>query len=155
MLLNPISRRTWFGHDRFLRRDETFEDVRALHDVTFHIERGEVFGLVGAADGAGKTTLLRILPGLLRPDAGRCGLPAAAPGSVPRLCGTAVQPLPDTDGKNMELMGQLYGLSAGKAAERARILLDFVGLTAAADRQAGGFSGGMKQKTGAGRGLDA
>lgn len=124
-----------------------FEDVRALHDVTFHIERGEVFGLVGA-DGAGKTTLLRILLGLLRPDAGEVRVAGGAPGSVP--VGYVAQQFslyPTlTARENMELMGQLYGLSAGKAAERARLLLDFVGLTAAADRQAGGFSGGMKQK---------
>lgn len=124
-----------------------FAGVCALHEVTFRIERGEIFGLVGA-DGAGKTTLLRILLGLLQPDAGEVRVADGAPGSVP--VGYVAQQFslyPTlTARENMELMGQLYGLSPHQARERAATLLDFVGLTAAADRQAGGFSGGMKQK---------
>ena len=46
-----------------------FGDTRALDDVSFEIERGELFGFIGP-DGGGKTTLFRILVTLLRPDAG-------------------------------------------------------------------------------------
>lgn len=44
--------------------------VEALHDVSFSVHKGEVFGLIGP-DGAGKTTLFRILATLLLPAAGR------------------------------------------------------------------------------------
>ena len=43
--------------------------VQALQDVTFSVEKGEVFGLIGP-DGAGKSTLFRLLTTLLIPDAG-------------------------------------------------------------------------------------
>ena len=56
----------------------------ACREVTFSVERGEVFGLLGP-NGAGKTTTLRMLAGLLAPDAGRarvagCEIPAGRAG---------------------------------------------------------------------------
>ena len=47
--------------------------VEALHDVSFSVDKGEVFGLIGP-DGAGKTTLFRILATLLLPEAGRASV---------------------------------------------------------------------------------
>ena len=44
--------------------------VSALNEVSFSVEKGEIFGLIGP-DGAGKTTLFRILTTLLSPDAGK------------------------------------------------------------------------------------
>jgi ABC-type multidrug transport system ATPase subunit len=49
---------------------KTFKDVQALQNITFDVEKGELFGLIGS-DGAGKTTLFRILTTLLTPDSGR------------------------------------------------------------------------------------
>jgi ABC-2 type transport system ATP-binding protein len=49
---------------------KTYGDVTAAADVTFEVERGEVFGMVGP-NGAGKTTILECVTGLRRPDAGR------------------------------------------------------------------------------------
>lgn len=48
-----------------------YGSVRAVEDVTFHIERGEVFGYLGP-NGSGKTTTIRCLMGFLRPTAGVC-----------------------------------------------------------------------------------
>ncbi|NBC03563.1 MAG: ATP-binding cassette domain-containing protein [Bacteroidetes bacterium] len=48
---------------------KSFEDVKALQSITFEVEKGELFGLIGP-DGAGKTTLFRILTTLLVPDSG-------------------------------------------------------------------------------------
>ena len=48
-----------------------YGSVKAVEDVTFHIERGEVFGYLGP-NGSGKTTTLRCLMGFLRPTGGVC-----------------------------------------------------------------------------------
>ncbi|MDZ7719335.1 MAG: ABC transporter ATP-binding protein [Balneolaceae bacterium] len=48
---------------------KSYEDVQALREISFEVERGELFGLIGP-DGAGKTSLFRILTTLLVPDAG-------------------------------------------------------------------------------------
>ena len=48
---------------------KSYGNVMALSDVSFSVDKGELFGLIGP-DGAGKTTLFRILCTLLLPDAG-------------------------------------------------------------------------------------
>lgn len=47
-----------------------FGETRALHDISFAVEEGEIFGFIGP-DGAGKTTLFRIITTLILPDEGR------------------------------------------------------------------------------------
>jgi len=51
--------------------DLSFEEIRALQQISFEVQDGELFGLIGP-DGAGKTSLFRIMASLLVPDAGRC-----------------------------------------------------------------------------------
>ena len=51
--------------------DKSFETVKALKQVNFEVNEGELFGLIGP-DGAGKSTLFRIMASLLVPDSGRC-----------------------------------------------------------------------------------
>ena len=46
-----------------------FGDTTAVDDLSFGVERGEIFGIVGP-DGAGKSTLLRMIAGILPPDSG-------------------------------------------------------------------------------------
>ena len=46
-----------------------FNDVQALNEISLHINKGAVFGLVGT-NGAGKSTFLRLLAGIYRPDTG-------------------------------------------------------------------------------------
>ncbi len=50
---------------------KSFQEVRALEEVSFEVQDGELFGLIGP-DGAGKSTLFRIMASLLVPDAGTC-----------------------------------------------------------------------------------
>ena len=53
--------------------NKTFGTVNALDNISFAVEKGELFGLIGP-DGAGKTTLFRILTSLLVPDSGNVSL---------------------------------------------------------------------------------
>jgi len=46
-----------------------FDATAAVDELTFTVDRGEIFGLVGP-DGAGKTTTMRMLAGVMRPDGG-------------------------------------------------------------------------------------
>ena len=49
---------------------KSFRDIVALQGVSFAVQRGEVFGLLGA-NGAGKTTLIRLIVATIKPDAGQ------------------------------------------------------------------------------------
>lgn len=60
-----------------------FGDHRALHELTFDVERGETFGLLGA-NGAGKTTFLRLLTGYLVPSSGSIRVDGVSPSFTPR-----------------------------------------------------------------------
>src|SRR5205807_210575 len=53
----------------FLRRAKRFEEFHALEDVSFEVEEGTTFGLIGA-NGSGKSTILKLMAGILRPSAG-------------------------------------------------------------------------------------
>lgn len=55
------------------RLSKGYGEVRALQEVSFSVQKGELFGLIGP-DGAGKTTLLRILVSLLKPDSGQASV---------------------------------------------------------------------------------
>ena len=51
----------------FLRRAKRFEEFHALEDVSFEVEEGTTFGLIGA-NGSGKSTILKLMAGILRPS---------------------------------------------------------------------------------------
>jgi ABC-2 type transport system ATP-binding protein len=127
-------------------------DVIALDGLTIELEPG-IIGLVGA-NGAGKSTLLRILLGLLEPTSGH----ASVLGEDVRTSGTSLRRFlgympesdclpPDTTATDfVGQMGQLSGLPASAARERAAEVLRHVGLFEERYRPIGGYSTGMKQR---------
>lgn len=123
----------------------TFGSTRALDDVSFTLNAGEVTALVGG-DGAGKTTALRAVLGRVRLDSG------AAHAPEPRNIGYQ----PATGGvwghlsvdENLEFVGAAYGMPGTRVAERARAVLEAAGLTEARSRLGARLSGGMRQKLG-------
>ena len=48
---------------------KSFDEIKAVHNISLNIQRGEMFGIVGP-DGAGKTTTIRMLCGILAPTSG-------------------------------------------------------------------------------------
>ncbi|TMR06731.1 ATP-binding cassette domain-containing protein [Actinomadura soli] len=130
-----------------------FGDVRAVDGVGLDVPRGSVLGLLGP-NGAGKTTIVRMLTTLLRPDAGRAEVAGfdvlKDPDGVRRSIGLSGQfaAVDDylTGRENLQMVGQLYQLSARDAKARAKELLERFDLAKAADRTAKTYSGGMRRR---------
>jgi ABC-2 type transport system ATP-binding protein len=126
--------------------------VTALDGLTVEVPRGLV-GLVGA-NGAGKTTLFRLLLGLARPTEGTvevCGHPVGADpiGARSRLGYMPEHdclPLDQSAADVVATLGEMSGLPARAARQRASEVLDLVGLDEARFRPVGGFSTGMRQR---------
>jgi ABC-2 type transport system ATP-binding protein len=112
-----------------------------------------VLGLLGH-NGAGKTTAVRILTTLLRPSEGRALVaghdvvrePAAARASLSLAGQDASLDERLTGRENLRLLGRLQKLGRPRAYARADELLERFGLSAAADRQVGTYSGGMRRR---------
>jgi ABC-2 type transport system ATP-binding protein len=127
--------------------------IRAVDGIDLEVAPGEIYGFLGP-NGAGKSTTVLMLVTLLPPTSGRAsvaGLDVATQGAqVRRTIGAALQEaaLDDflTGTEHMDLQGGLHGLSRAEARSRGRALLERVGLTEAADRKVGGYSGGMKRR---------
>jgi ABC-2 type transport system ATP-binding protein len=125
----------------------------AVHEVSFDVPEGGVFGLLGP-NGAGKTTTLRLLLGLLPATRGQAwllGRPAGTPASR-----EDVGYLPEnpyffdhlTGLEFLEFSGELAGLSRPAAREQARTLVEKVGLGHAARTRLRKYSKGMLQRAG-------
>lgn len=134
---------------------KTYGSLTAVDHLNLEIHRGEVFGLLGP-NGAGKTTTTLMLLGLTEPDEGK----AAILGMDCTREGLAVKKsvgyLPDNVGfystmtgrENLRFMGRLGGLDGKALEERIDRLLERVDMTHAADKKAGTYSRGMRQRLG-------
>ena len=135
-------------------RDKKRGEIRAADDISFRVEPGQIYGLLGA-NGAGKTTTLRLLATLLRPTAGSAtiagfdverearkvranvGFLAASTALYGRL----------TAREMIAYFGQLNGLSDAAIRTRTQGLADELDMHEFLDRRCDKFSTGMKQKT--------
>jgi len=127
--------------------------VVAVDGVDLDVPHAEIFGFLGP-NGAGKTTTVRILTTLLRPTAGRARVAGhdvvADADAVRRSIGVALQdaaidPLM-TGAELLRLQAVLYGLPRSQHRSRTDELLARVGLSAAAGRRVGTYSGGMRRR---------
>jgi ABC-2 type transport system ATP-binding protein len=84
-----------------------FGDFAAIDDVSFEVNKGELFGLLGP-NGAGKTTLLRLLTGQLEPTAGRCAVLGADPAKDPLLVKRKIGIVPEIESPPSFLSGKEY-----------------------------------------------
>jgi ABC-2 type transport system ATP-binding protein len=124
-----------------------------LRDLSLSVQPGEVFGFLGP-NGAGKTTTLKIVTGLVRADAGRVTILGEA--HQERAWRYRVGYLPEnpylydylTPTEYLDYVGRLFGMAAAQRRERARMLLEKVGLARAADTPLRRFSKGMVQRAG-------
>jgi ABC-type polysaccharide/polyol phosphate transport system ATPase subunit len=114
----------------------------ALKQVSFELERGESFGVVGA-NGAGKSTLLNLATGLARPDSGR----VAVNGEVAALLELGAGFHPDLTGaENLRINAALSGLSRRQTAARSEEIVEFSGIREFIHEPLRTYSAGMMMR---------
>ena len=126
---------------------------RAVDGIDLRVEPGEIYGFLGP-NGAGKSTTVLMLTTLLPPTAGTArvgGYDVVREGpKVRSVIGAALQEAaldPMLTGRDhLRLQSTLQGISRAERKPRSQELLDRVGLSEAADRKVGGYSGGMKRR---------
>jgi ABC-2 type transport system ATP-binding protein len=132
-----------------------YGDVLALDHLTLEVPSGSIFGFLGP-NGAGKTTTLRLLTGLAAPSEGSASVAGVDIGTgdvgLRRRIGFLDQS-PQYYGwmRGRELLacvGELFGLRGAALRNRVGEVLALTGLTEAANRRVGGYSGGMRQRLG-------
>src|SRR3954451_15888513 len=130
-----------------------FGETQALDGVDLAARPGSVLGVLGP-NGAGKTTAVRILATLISADAGSARVGghdvAREPGKVREVIGLTGQYASVdellTGEQNLVMIGQLLDLSGKQARARARELLEWFDLGAAAKRPAKTYAGGMRRR---------
>jgi len=127
--------------------------VRAVDGIDLEVAPGEIYGFLGP-NGAGKSTTVLVLTTLLPPTSGRArvaGMDVVHEGAkVRRAIGASLQESALdpflTGSEHMRLQAALHGLGREESGRRGAELLERVGLTQAAERKVGGYSGGMKRR---------
>ena len=130
-----------------------FGKVKALDRLSLTVPTGQVVAILGP-NGAGKTTFIRTVATQLRPDTGSLRVLGhdvmRESRAVRRLIGRAGQSAAVeammTGRENLSMVARLYGQSATTARSSTDRILDVVGLSDAADRQAKTYSGGMRRR---------
>lgn len=132
-----------------------YGDVLALDKLTLDVPAGAVFGILGP-NGAGKTTLLRLLTGLARPTAGEATVAGLSVTTQTNAIHRRISFLDQSpqyyswmSGRELvTFVGELFGLRGADLRQRVDGALALTGLTDAANRRIGGYSGGMRQRLG-------
>jgi ABC-2 type transport system ATP-binding protein len=132
-----------------------FAEFTAVDRLSFSVNRGEIFGLVGP-DGAGKTATMRMLAGVMRPDGGAIAIDGVDAVADPEETKQHVSYMPQRFGlyedltvdENIRFYADLFEVPPAIRRERASRLLAASGMTDFGKFRAGQLSGGMKQKLG-------
>ena len=137
-----------------------FGDTKAVHDISFTVPRGHVFGYIGP-NGAGKTTSMRILATLDLPSFGDAFVDGFSVVNDPEYVRGRLGFMPDAFGtyrdvsciEYLDFFARAYGLVGRQRMRRLRDVLAFTGAGGMADKPIRGLSKGMKQRLCLGRSL--
>jgi ABC-2 type transport system ATP-binding protein len=132
-----------------------FGRIEAVRNVSFGVERGTIFGLVGS-DGAGKTTLLRMIAAMIKPSSGSIVIDGTDVTSEKTRIKDLIGYMPQRFGlyhdltvdENMDFFMNVFNITGAERKRRREKYLGFSNLLPFIDRLAGDLSGGMKQKLG-------
>jgi len=136
-----------------------YEDFTAVDDLSFSVDKGEIFGIVGP-NGAGKTTTLKMISGLIRPNAGTIRIKGIDleddPVRIKSFLGFLPEESPLYEGMDVEdyllFFAELYGIGKKAAHERINSLLFDLSLNSNG-KKIGDLSKGMRRKVAIARSL--
>ncbi len=140
--------------------DDSRGVVRAVDEVSFHVDRGEVLGILGV-NGAGKTTTLRMLATLIEPTSGTASVdghdvredPKAARRSLGFLSSTTALYPRLTARETLRFFARMNGYPRGRLEERVEKVVEMMSIGSYADTRIERLSTGMKQKVSIGRAM--
>lgn len=133
---------------------------KAVDDISFCLEQGEIFGFLGP-NGAGKTTTMKLLCGMLTPTSGSCRVfdldPVNNTEKLHQVSGVVTEHAQMYDHlsgmDNLIFYGTLFGMNRSDCDKRAKELLQRLDLTDAQNRKLAAYSTGMRQRLSLARAL--
>lgn len=135
--------------------NKTYDNgTEALKSITFEVNEGEIFGLIGV-NGAGKTTLIRTLVTMLRPTSGIARVMGIDPVEEPERVRALVGVLPQNAGlyeeftvrENLQFIAEMQGVQASAIDDRIDEVVEILGIKDRLDTRVDHLSGGLKQRT--------
>jgi lipooligosaccharide transport system ATP-binding protein len=132
---------------------KSFGSFRALNNISFRVERGDFFGLIGA-NGAGKSTLLKILYGIVIPDSGRIIIEGLDLKSDYKKIKYGLGIVPQDDNldedlsvyENLLIYSMYFGIPKKESSRRSQELLGFFGLLDKKYSKVAHLSGGLRRR---------
>ena len=132
---------------------KSFGNIHAVKDISFSINKGEVFGFLGP-NGAGKTTTLNMMSGILQADSGSVTIDGNNLKANPRLCKELIGVVPQEVSlydefsayDNLLFWGGLYNIPSKKLKANIKNILELIGLTDRQNDLIKTYSGGMKRR---------
>ncbi|MCK5441950.1 MAG: ABC transporter ATP-binding protein [Maribacter sp.] len=130
-----------------------FGDFTAVNNISFQVDKGEVFGFLGA-NGAGKTTAIKMLIGISRPTSGKANVAGYDVKSETEMVKKSIGYMSQkfslyndlTIKENITFFGGIYGLKKSVIKEKTQRLIDELGLNDVADKPVSSLPLGWKQK---------
>lgn len=131
----------------------SFGNFQVLHDVWFHVPKGEIFGFIGP-NGAGKTTTLRMMATLLEPDEGRILVDGVDVVDHPAEARRHIGFMPDSFGvydrvtayEYLEFFAAAYGIDRSARKRTVEAVMELTDLIPLSSRLVSAMSKGMKQR---------
>ena len=132
---------------------KTYGEMKAVDNLSLHIQKGEIFGFIGH-NGAGKTTTLKVVVGILSPEEGEIYVDGVSTKEQPLACKQKIAYIPDnpdlyefmTGIQYLNFIGDIFQVPAQVRDERIHELADKFEITGALGELISAYSHGMKQK---------
>ncbi len=138
---------------RVTNLQKQFGKLKAVDDISFQINEGEIFGLLGP-NGAGKTTTVKMIVGMLKPDDGHIEINGIDALAHPLQAKSDLGYVPEssalyenlTGREHLEMVCNLHHIASERIDSQVARLLEAIELKDSADKRIAGYSKGMKQR---------